>query len=246
MTERPRRTPEQPGCRPVLVLLLCLLLCTVRGSVAAVLAGASRSVLRDTLPISLIAVTGAQLQDARKVAPDAALFEVRTTLTSQDLATGTPHIRFAFSDFASPGDDVRFVEVSEWFGSQSRRTVQTLDYIRVVCNGGAARADCGQGTGQPEAHQKHLPLHGWRFDLPGLVRIVRADSLVARTPMTVTVTTAGRAGLPSLPAGRAIIKVLEAPRSYGRPGATAHFIILDAGNGSVIQRGIYRVPPPAA
>jgi hypothetical protein len=200
-------------------------------------------------PTSLLAVTTTHLHQAQARMPGAQLFEVHTTIQAADVALGTVRIPFVVSDFTSPGNDVYYMSIGQWFTGATMRTSvdERIGFVRVECNGGAPRPDCGADTGRPEPRRQHLPLLGWKVDLGGIVRILRSIRYVSTNYSNITVTTAGRArattpvapaALGSLALAQPVILVREA--AIGR----SHYVVINATTGAVIDQGTALVAPP--
>jgi hypothetical protein len=197
---------------------------------------------------SLLAVSAFQLTQARARKPDAYLFEVHTTIQPQDISSGQVRIPFVVGNFATPNNNVNYLSVGEWFTNPGQRT-QTVDkvgFVRAVCNGGAARPNCGSATGRPEPRVRHLPLVGWKIDLGGIVRILRTNSYVSTNYSEITVSTAGRASVTTPgPVARLATLAPAQPVILVREAATPryHFILINAATGVVIDKGIALAPP---
>jgi hypothetical protein len=203
-------------------------------------------------PTSLLAITAAQLHDARQRHANSTLFEVQTSITPANVATGIAEIPYVFGAFADPGDNTHYVSIQQWFGQRSAYTMRTLGFVHTACRGGAnpgPEMQCGKETGQSEPHRFHLPLQGWKVDLPDVLRVLKAAGYSATNYSHVTVTTAGRAraggvifgtALARLPDGYAIITVVESGS-----GARSQYACIDAGTGKVLGIGTYmpRRPP---
>ena len=211
------------------------------------------------LPSSLLSIAAAHLLVVHRMLKDAQPIEIRTSLTPQEIATGSVQISSVFSFFALPHDNVHVTSVSQWFSSAGtvHMAIETHSFIRTRCQGGAQPAGriCNQDTGQPESPQKHLPLRDWKIDLAALVSLLKANTYTPAYSSGATITTAGRAAsesafplpvLASLPAAQAIILVVEAGVSRMGTGATGHYICFNATTGALIGRGLYALPPPAA
>src|SRR5438270_50577 len=102
-------------------LLVSLTIATAGSGVASVLSPSSvdAGLLQATAQKrSLLAVTAAQVTQARVRVPNARLFEVHTAIRPQDITSGVPQMLFVVSDFAAPDDDVTYLTVSTWFTSQ--------------------------------------------------------------------------------------------------------------------------------
>jgi hypothetical protein len=233
-------------------LIVSLTIAMAGSGVALVLSpsSADAGLLRATVQKrSLLAVTAAQVTQARVRVPNARLFEVHTAIRPQDITSGVPQMPFVASDFAAPDNDVTYLTVSTWFTSQGQRTeiADKVGYVSAGCTGGAARPNCGSATGQSEPRLRHLPLAGWKIDMGQLLRILKTNSYVSAGYSQVTVTTAGRAAatmsgpvarLAALVPAQAVILVREAtaPRY--------HFIFVNATTGAVIDKGVAVAPPP--
>jgi hypothetical protein len=231
--------------------------------------GANASVETSAPPFELndtqrsqLAISRAHLADAATVKPHAALFESKTALDADQVRTGNISIRYVFDLFTSPGDDVDYVEVDEWFGSGSPRhsVVRTLGFIQVFCV--AYRPGCDPATrilttGEPEPAERHAPLQAWNLDLDGIATIVQREAFPgSATNVNVTVTSVGRLSLDQqlvsaaprlgqLPSEMAIIKVDDGSVT-SESGPVTRYLILNAQNGDIIDSGSYSPALPPA
>ena len=218
-------------------------------------------------PQSLISITNTHLKAVRQTLPDAELFEISSFIPykAKLVPENTIDLLIVKSHFVTPTDNVSFVEVSEEFQNwkQTRYSTSTKGFILGECyNGGAppgpeileAYKNCGKEAGKPEPRDKHLPIQNWKVDLDAIVQIVKENNIQTGD---ITVATAGRARntprgvtfqgslLRQLPDDRTIILVVgrEGIVENGISIADGRYIILNSENGTVLEKGTYRMNP---
>jgi hypothetical protein len=202
------------------------------------------------------------LEDAEAIKPNAELFESRTALDADQVRTGNISVRYVFDLFTSPGDDVNYVEVDEWFGTGSARNsvVRSVGFIQVFCV--AYRPGCDPTTrtlttGEPESPERHAPVRAWKLDLDGIAMVLQREGFPgSATNVNVTVTTVGRLSLDEplvrsaprlgqLPGETAIIKVDDGVVNSAS-GPLSSYLIFNAQSGDVIDSGSYSPALPPA
>lgn len=215
---------------------------------------------------SLIRIARSHLALAQKKDDAARLVELFVSnVNPEALKAGRPCALNITSSFASPDDDVWYIKVQEIrsLNSNDRARppwVEKAGFIRKICDQGYVRPEmnCGQYTGEPEPHKKHLPIRNWSVDLSGILRSLETEQFRYPQAISITVTTAGRirtethrsqtrdaqtpkdtGPLESLSDGEPLISL-----GWTEPGREQkiHYIILKADTGDVIATQEYKQP----
>lgn len=212
---------------------------------------------------SLHTITDLHLQDAKTTFSTPELFEVQLGIAWKG---DVGHLNNVFSSFTQPGNDITYVQVSEWyqFGGIEEKFIYDAPkrnydvgkhgFILVQC-GGAYNPNCGKETGLPELPSKHSSLRNWKIDIKDVLKALEESKYPTVKNSGISITTIGRLKnngifssgqlLDKFSDDRTVVAVVEAGTTAGaKLGITGHYVILDAENGKILTSGSYDIPGP--
>jgi hypothetical protein len=225
-----------------------------RISIAHSCAGATSATTSPTVQAnntrsSLLSVASRHLKEATAGVPGAALFEIQTSLTWDEIEKVQPQLTNAFSSFVMPNDNTKYLEVDEWFDKSITGGSYSVDQRPYVVPQPSGTVFAGSAFSSsprlPQSYTEHSPLTGWHADI-GTIALSLKQSIAQMGNIDVDVTTAGRARskyanffpqqLSSLPDDDAIVVVTGWLVSDDKKN---QFAILSANDAKVLASGYY-------